>query len=220
MLVKICGITKEEEIDRLILSGADYAGFVVFYPKSKRNNDLIKVKKLIEYLKSKKLENKSNIKSVAVVVSPTIEQLDIIQSIGIDIIQIHGELSEDIIVKCKLTMWRAYNISKDDKEQTKKDIEEFFRYDNAKGIVLDGAVPGSGESFDWEMFNDYEYVGKKCILAGGLNVGNVNRAIDIVKPDVIDVSTGVEYEDKTIVGKDLEKVDLFIKSVKSHKERN
>ena len=62
MEIKICGITKEYEIDKLIEEKIEYAGFVLYYPKSKRNNTIERAQQLLNYLKSKNYENEVNFK--------------------------------------------------------------------------------------------------------------------------------------------------------------
>lgn len=66
--MKICGLTSEADAGLLIKYGADYGGVVVFYPKSKRDVTIKEAKIIVDILK------KSDIKAVAVTVSPTVEQ--------------------------------------------------------------------------------------------------------------------------------------------------
>jgi len=205
MKIKICGITAVYEIDKLIEVKADYAGFVMFFEKSKRNIDKDRARILLNHLK------KSDIKSVAVVVSPSIEEISIIKELGFDIIQVHGEMNEEALRNANLPVFRAYNIDKGFENH----LMDAISSDIVKGIVLDGADAGSGVSFDWEKFKGINLSGKEFILAGGLNPENVQNAIKILNPDTIDVSSGVEYDDKELVGKDLEKIELFVRNARS-----
>ena len=82
--VKICGLTSMDDVHIIEKYGADYAGMVLYYPKSRRNIDINLAAVLVAQLK------KSDIKSVAVVVSPDVSQLEAIQNAGFDYIQIHG----------------------------------------------------------------------------------------------------------------------------------
>ena len=100
--VKICGITTMKEADWLNAAGADYAGFV-FYEKSRRNvsmMDAIMIKKSLY----------PSVKTVAVTVSPTVGQLRAIEIAGFDVLQVHNELSLEVLRECKLPIWRAFNI--------------------------------------------------------------------------------------------------------------
>ncbi|WP_405354669.1 phosphoribosylanthranilate isomerase, partial [Ruminococcus sp.] len=150
-----------------------------------------------------------NIKSVAVTVSPTQDQLEIIQKLGFDFVQIHRNISEELLNNCKTPIIRAINVSC---------IESFTSLescDNIKGFLFDSAVPGSGKSFDWSLLNKLPKTEKMLILAGGLNPQNVANAIKQVHPYAVDVSSGVELSDKS--GKDAELVKAFIENVRFKK---
>ena len=110
--VKICGLTSMDDVHIIEKYGADYAGMVLYYPKSRRNIDINLAAVLVAQLK------KSDIKSVAVVVSPNVSQLEAIQNAGFDYIQIHGELSDDVYNACSVRIIRAVNI----KHQSEEDI--------------------------------------------------------------------------------------------------
>lgn len=226
--VKICGLTTLKEADWLNAAGADYAGFV-FYEKSRRNvsmMDAIMIKKSLY----------PSVKSVAVTVSPTVEELRQIEIGGFDIIQVHNDLSLDVLRECKLPVWRAFNIGsltdaagapgekpgehgiRPDADQPAKCAER-ERLEDAliEAYVLDGAAFGGGKPFDWAkdglagrlraLFQD-----KKLVLAGGLNTGNVAEGIRLFRPDIVDVSSGVERDCGS--GKDEEKIYQFVRKVR------
>lgn len=213
MQIKICGITSEKEINKLNELKADYAGFVLFFEKSKRNLDLITAAALKDKLKYSK--------SVAVTVSPSLSEAEEIERAGFDILQVHGELAEEIKNNCKIMIWRAVNIS----NQSFEEIKNIVMDRRISAVVFDGADSGSGESFDWNMFKPVlkqckaviaadesldEGSEKEFVLAGGLNPDNVSMAVDLLAPDIVDVSSGVEFDDKNLKGKDLCKVEKFI----------
>ena len=209
MKIKICGITKEEEIGMLNDAGVDYAGFV-FYEKSKRN---ISVKDAAA-LKSKLVPS---IKSVAVTVSPDVKLAEAIEEAGFDIIQIHKELRDEVISKIHIPIWRAVNISgcgdtKDIKDVL-NEIPEQLR-DRIEAVVVDAAKFGSGKTFDWEGASFDKIPGVNFVLAGGLDHKNVAKGIALFSPDVVDVSSAVEGEN----GKDKDKVTEFVKAVKMAEE--
>ena len=203
--MKICGLTSEADAGLLIKYGADYGGVVVFYPKSKRDVTIKEAKIIVDILK------KSDIKAVAVTVSPTVEQLYKIQEAGFDYIQIHGTLEKAVYEADTIPIIRAVNIADNNNADktddiintVKEQVEKSQKLDKVAGILLDAGVPGSGKTFDW----------KKLFLAGGLNSGNVAAAVKCVQPDVVDISSGVEYEDVLIKGKDESKVKAFINAV-------
>jgi len=192
----------------LIKYGADYGGMVLFFPKSKRNIDIERARVLVKLLK------KSDIKTVAVVVSPTVEQLELIEGAGFDYIQIHGELSDEVYDKAKINIIRAVNIKAQDLLEIKADIDVCKSRGKITGILLDAGVPGSGKTFDWNSVNELELSGIRFFLAGGLNPNNVREAIKTVNPQVVDISSGVEFDDPAIIGKDEDKVKAFIQNAK------
>ena len=217
--IKICGITSEAEAEHLNESKVDYAGFV-FFEKSKRNISLEKAEKIFEYLSP-------DIKKVAVMVSPDEQMISRFNETGFDIIQIHGEITEQILRLTNKPFWQALNLksfSKPDGDETADGSETSngtgrrwrCRSGKIEGLVLDAPNYGSGKTFDWSeasrikdfLKNNLE--GRKFILAGGLNSSNVIEGIRIFSPDIVDVSSGVEGEK----GKDRRKVEEFVRAVR------
>jgi phosphoribosylanthranilate isomerase len=191
--IKICGITKLEEVKMLIDNKIDYAGLVMFYPKSKRNNTVESAEKILKALRA------SSIKTVAVTVSPTTDEIKTIQDLGFHYIQIHGEFAKDAYDEIELPILRAFNVS--DLDQ----YEIYHNYPKVYGYVFDSAVPGSGKTFDWSILGSISRDNKLFILAGGINCENVEEAIRSLKPDIVDVSSGVEGEN----GKEASKIKEF-----------
>ena len=186
--IKICGLTKEKEADYLNQIHADFAGMVVFFPKSKRNISLDQAKKI-------KAALLPEIKTVAVTVSPTLAQISQIAEAGFDLIQIHGEPA-DLDIK------------------TAKSICE---YTNKLSLpilkVFDAAKPGSGKTFDWTLLKSFPRSKKLFMLAGGLAPENVSNAIFFLHPDGVDVSSGVEFIEKDRPGKDPYRIQAFAEAV-------
>ena len=209
--VKICGITKESELDKLIELKVDYAGFVVFFPKSRRNNEIEHAAELVKYIKEKK---KIQLKAVAVTVSPDLKQLKEIEAAGFDILQVHGELYDEVREKSELPIWRAFNLTSYNDEDINTRLKKLVSDDKISGIVFDSAAYGSGKAFDWDSFKNINSGDKLFILAGGLTPDNVTQAVKKLKPDIVDVSSGVEYDDKTIQGKDLKKTERFVREAR------
>ena len=211
MKIKICGITSEKEADYLNDNKVDFAGFV-FYEKSKRNITIDKARLIMDGLNS-------SIKKVAVMVSPTLDEVLKKEKDGFDIIQIHGELKESILDKTRKEVWCAINLSDEEYEEKIRWLNKLKpnQYAKITGIVIDSKNFGSGETFDWQRNKDKlkekVFKDKKFILAGGLNSDNVSEAISILNPDIVDVSSGVEaYIDK--IGKDKRLIDDFVLAVK------
>lgn len=183
--IKICGITRLKEAVYLNEIQAEYAGFV-FWEKSKRNVSFSQAEQICRLLDKK-------IKRVAVTVSPGVGVARRIAEAGFDILQIHGELSEEVLRKCLIPIWRAYNLQKPE------DLKSAERHPKIAGYVIDAGASGSGRTFDWEgslgildKMKVTVFAGKKFILAGGLDSQNVGKAVRMFQPDVVDVSSGVE----------------------------
>lgn len=201
--VKICGLTSPAEARYLNENHVDFAGMVLFFPKSKRNISIEQAKDIMAALDA-------SIKRVAVVVSPSIEQVRQIEAAGFDYVQIHGEIPEtetEAEAAIAIPILKAFNVS---------DMDSYEKYHNDSriaGYVFDAIEPGSGKTFDWKLVDNIPRDEKLLLLAGGLNPDNVRMAIEAVHPDGVDVSSGVENDDK--VGKNPEKIHDFVAAVKS-----
>ena len=173
MKIKMCGITTPADVAAVNEVRPDYIGMVMYFPKSKRNVSAETARRLLEELRK-------DVKKVAVVVSPDAEQIAEIGELGFDVIQIHGQTSDELIESAHLPVWKAFNV---------KDMDMYPHYQslsNVAGYVFDAGEPGSGKTFDRD--------GRLFVLAGGLTPDNVRRAIEQVHPDVVDVSSGIEYD--------------------------
>ncbi len=221
--VKICGLTRPEEVRWVVEERADYFGIVLFFTKSKRNNSIENARKLIKVCYEECAEKKRADEHftppviVAVTVSPTPEKIKEIENAGFDMVQIHGELSEETLDAVSIPVIRAFHAG---------DTETCKKYDNCPKIaayLFDAQSPGSGRTFDWNALDDISEGetlsdGKLIFLAGGLHDGNVREAIEHVHPDVVDVSSGVEKDSVAADGaviKDKEKIKEFIRKVRT-----
>ena len=183
MKIKICGLTKPEEAEYLNRCGVDFAGVVLFYEKSRRNQTIEEAGEILKALDA-------SVKKVAVVVSPSAGEVRQIEEAGFDYIQIHGALSGDLMDKISIPVLKAFNVS---------DIGQYEKYCNCEkiaGYVFDAAEPGSGVAFDWNLLKSIPRDGKLLLLAGGLAPDNVAEAVAAVRPDGVDVSSGVEYSER------------------------
>ena len=177
---------------------------VLFFEQSKRCIDIDIAKEIINTVNKK-------IKTVAVTVSPTAKQLKLIEEAGFDYIQIHGELSKEVYESCSLLIIRAFNVKADIKDIAFDDI----KLDKIKAILFDASVSGDGKIFNWDIIENIDRKNKKLILAGGLNSENVKEAIEKIGPDIVDVSSAVEYDNAK--GKDQEKIKNFVNAVREYK---
>lgn len=197
MYIKICGLSRNEDIDYVNEFKPDYIGFV--FAKSSRQ---------VEYLKARELKQRldKEIKAVGVFVD---EDIDVIQRLVddqiIDIIQLHGHENKDYIKKLKKSI--TCPIIKAVKIKSQEDILN-IDYD-VDYYLLDGKSPGSGESFDWNFIHEFN---KPFFLAGGININNIDDALKI-NCFGIDVSSGVEVNGK----KDKLKIKEIVRRVRNDK---
>ncbi len=198
--IKICGLTKPDEATYLNEEKVDYAGMVLFFEKSKRNITIKQAEQIM-----KKLDKR--IKRVAVVVKPSLDQVKEIEQAGFDLIQIHGEVRQEILEETTIPIWKAFNVS------DMQDFETYQSMERVKGYVFDAAKPGSGETFDWKLMDRIPRDHKLLMLAGGLNQENVAEAIRYLHPDGVDVSSSVECTDRQ--EKNQTKVKDFVKAVRT-----
>ena len=204
--IKICGLTSPAEARYLNENHVDFAGMVLFFPKSKRNISIEQAKDIMAALDA-------SIKRVAVVVSPSIEQVRQIEAAGFDYVQIHGEIPEtetetEAEAAIAIPILKAFNVS---------DMGSYEKYHNDSriaGYVFDAIEPGSGKTFDWKLVDNIPRDEKLLLLAGGLNPDNVRMAIEAVHPDGVDVSSGVENDNGA--GKNPERIRAFAIAVESH----
>lgn len=189
--VKICGLSTREAVEVAVNSGADYIGFV--FAKSKRQVGIKQASHLAQFIPK-------TVQKVGVFVSPTLMELqEAIVKVPLDLVQIHGEFSDEDFEKLDVPSIRAIPV-----EKTLEEIET-----KADFLLFDAPLAGSGKTFDWELLKN-QVIEKPYFLAGGLTVANVKQAITFFRPYAVDVSSGVETDGK----KDLLKTMRFIESVK------
>ena len=209
--VKFCGLTTIEDVREVNFLLPNYAGMVMFYPKSKRNLTPEQAEELLSSLSPK-------IHSVAVTVSPTMDEAKKLGKMGFEYLQVHGTFDAALLKKSPLPLILAFN-GLEDPEQ-KESLAEALENPLVYGILFDAPSPGSGKTFNWAILpKKEELVGKdgmrkKMFLSGGLNPENVTSAIEAVHPDVVDVSTGIEGDQDPLnqekKGKDPEKMREFM----------
>ena len=201
--IKICGINDKSSMDAAIESKADYIG-LVFYDKSPRNLSLGDAQQLLK-------NRNQHSKIVALTVNSDDDFIkDIKQNIKPDYFQFHGNETplrcKEIKVKFETPIIKGIGI------KNKLDlIKANQNYENLCDILLldspSTILPGgNGEMFNWNIIKNCEPQ-KKWMLAGGLNINNIEQAVKISNPPAIDISSGVEIS-KGI--KDPEMIKNFI----------
>lgn len=219
--IKICGITQDEEIQWLNEADVSYAGFVL-YEKSCCYIPISKTQELFEKLND-------NIKKVAVAVSPDVTMVKQVMDAGFDILQVHGNLTEEVLAVTEIPVWRAVNLTDANIfEELVREYRDLSIDEKITALLMDAKEFGSGKTFGWDAYERDE--GKEMlrqlrqilekeqiqfVLAGGLTPDNVSRGIDIFSPDIVDVSSGVEKEPGQGTGKDREKIQKFVRNMHS-----
>lgn len=196
--VKICGLKCENDILYANELVPDYVGFV--FANSKRQVNKVMAKQLINQL------NK-NIKKVGVFLNHALDEVkETAKFCELDVIQLHGDESTDYCTFINHEVWKAIRV------KNPNSLKDLYSY-NANGYLLDtyvkGAYGGTGEIFNWDIASKVSRE-KFIILAGGLTEKNIHKAIEIVKPQVVDVSSGVE----TNGYKNFDKMKRFIERVR------
>ena len=194
--LKICGLSRLEDIIAVNRHGADYAGFV-FFEKSKRYVDPYKANELISLLRA-------DIKPVGVFMDEPLDNVVRIARItGVELIQLHGHESEEYVEYVKRTLDRP--VIKAYKASEEGALEKAAQ-SSADYVMIDSGA-GSGKKFDWSILKDFK---RDYFLAGGLDPESVGEAIRLLEPYAVDVSSGVETDGI----KDEKKIAEFIKAVK------
>jgi len=202
--VKICGISDPEALQAAAVAGARFIGFV-FYPPSPRNLSFDIAWTLAQHVPT-------GLRSVGLFVDPDDETLShITGGIPLDMIQLHGGETPGRVAEIKamtnMPVMKAIRIS------GAQDLDLIPAYESAADwLLLDGPRGGSGEPFDWSLLQGKEFK-IPWMLAGGLTPDNVSEALKTLRPDAVDVSSGVE---KSRGVKDPAKIKAFIEAVKSH----
>ena len=206
--IKICGINDKLCMDAAIESKADYIG-LVFYDKSPRNLSLGDAQQLLK-------NRKQHSKIVALTVNSDDNFIkDIKQNIKPDYFQFHGNETplrcKEIKVKFEIPIIKGIGIkNKLDLIKANQDYENLcdILLLDSPSTILPG---GNGEIFNWNIIKNCEPQ-KKWMLAGGLNINNIEQAVKISNPPAIDISSGVEIS-KGI--KDPEMIKNFIKKCRN-----
>jgi phosphoribosylanthranilate isomerase len=215
--VKICGIKNEEDALGAVEAGADFIGLM--FATSPRQVTPATAAKITSALK----KNKAKTKAVGVFANeriPTVRK--IADTCHLDWVQLSGDESWEYCAEIGRPVIKAIKIiSNKPAGSVNKQMNDGRKMmDKTKLMfMLDSSTAdkygGTGITFDWNLAKPIteKY---QVILAGGLNPGNVGRAIKLIKPWGVDVSTGVETKGV----KDMKKIVKFIEAVREADERS
>jgi len=219
--IKICGLTREQDLDAAVAAGADAVGFVL-YPKSARAVTVQRAAELAKRLPP-------FVTPVLLFVNASaIEVIAACTMIPGATAQFHGDESpQDCLTATDNGAYpylRAARIPLGDDAQAFDLVKYVYDYSNAQAILLDAHVDGyggSGKTFNWSLLPPN--VNAHLVLSGGLTSANVGDGITSVRPRcktlAVDVSSGVEAMDaqgKPQRGiKDPERIRQFVAAVRA-----
>jgi len=179
--IKICGITREQDLEAAVEAGADAIGFV-FYPPSKRCISPQRARQLADRLPP-------FVSAVGLFVNadPAVVQATA-DTARLQLLQFHGEESPEYCDRFALPYIKAARVAPG------LDLVEYeATFSSARGLLLDAFVEGyggGGEVFDWSLIP--KEIAARAVLSGGLHAGNVGAGIKALRPLGVDVSSGVE----------------------------
>ena len=200
--VKVCGLMEEQHVQAAVRAGVDAIGFV--FAPSRRKVSVEQATALASTIPETVLK-------VGVFVNATQSEIQAIyNAVPLDIVQYHGDETPEFIEQVGLPAFKAFSIAtvEDVREATLYNVTPLF---DAPGLDFKG---GSGRIFNWDMLKDHANQERPFILAGGLTAQNVVRAIKLVKPYMVDVSSGVEIDKR----KDEHLIRQFVDLVKVSNE--
>ncbi|MCW5298144.1 phosphoribosylanthranilate isomerase [Herbaspirillum lusitanum] len=209
--IKICGLTRAEDVVAAVAAGADAIGFV-FYAKSPRYVTADVAAQLISAAPP-------FVSTVGLFVNAGAEEVAaILQQAPLSLLQFHGDETPEqcaaIAAAVKRPFIRAARIGSSTTPADLIKYEQDYRSASPyfTGLLLDTLVEqygGSGKVFDWSLIP--EELAPRVVLSGGLSVQNATDAVQRVRPHAVDISSGVEQA-KGI--KDAAKIAAFISAVR------
>lgn len=198
--VKLCGMTRTEDIACAIDLGADAIG-LIFYEKSLRYVTVGQARQLLKNIPP-------FITVTAVVVNPARTLVEhIIAELPVDLIQFHGDEPPEFCQQFNRPFVKAIAA-----ESTSYIQQMSADFAQARAILLDTpsalSKGGTGMTFDWQMIP--QQINKPFILAGGLNAANIRQAVKTCATHAVDVCSGVEASPGI---KDHQKMNEFMKTL-------
>ena len=197
--IKICGLSRPCDIEFVNQYRPDYCGFIINYPRSRRNVSPEWVRRLTAHLDRA-------VTPVGVFVDQELELVaGLLHSGAVAVAQLHGHEDEGYLARLRdlapeAELWKAFKV------RSEEDLDR-ARASSAHRILLDNGY-GTGKTFDWTLVTD---LGRPFILAGGLTPENLPGAIRAMGPDCVDISSGVETDGL----KDPQKIRAAIAAVRS-----
>lgn len=190
--IKICGLTREQDIESAVSAGADAIGFV-FYAQSKRYvtpERAAQLRRLVPPF----------VDVVALFVNPQpVDVQAVLDQVQPELLQFHGDETPEQCVRYGKRFLRAFGVGGPGLDTPEAVLQQCNEFNQAAGWLFDShsaGYGGSGLAFDHTLLDAVraDSHARPLILAGGLTAENVAEAIRLVKPWAIDVSSGVELK--------------------------
>ncbi|MGE8513401.1 MAG: phosphoribosylanthranilate isomerase [Chryseobacterium culicis] len=206
--LKVCGLTKPEQIQELISMRVDFLGFI-FYEKSPRY--------VLNHLSLEEISTINHQGKVGVFVN---EELDIIvkivQHADLNFVQLHGDESNDFILGLRqklnpkvgiIKVIRIGNIDSDNKDKIAQTLSSnlqpvtYYLFDTDSK-----AFGGTGKQFDWNILNDFT-IPLPYFLSGGISEENIGNTETLKqRPFALDINSKFETEPGN---KDIDRIKKF-----------
>ncbi|PZE78296.1 phosphoribosylanthranilate isomerase [Curtobacterium sp. MCBD17_019] len=199
--IKICGLSTPETVDAAIDAGADALGFV-FAAGSPRTVTADQAKELVERVPE-------GIDAVGVFRDQEIDEIvGVASAVGLTTLQLHGDETPSDFARARdAGFFTIRAVAAQD--YLRETPEQRAAYDHDL-LLLDAAEPGAGKLVDPSTITGR--VDEAWILAGGLTPANVRAAVQLLDPDGVDVSSGVESSRGV---KDPARIRAFVEAVRS-----
>lgn len=207
MKIKICGVCHPGDAAIAAECGADYIG-VILAAKGRRQQSVARAREIF------------NSAGAALRVGVFADQAgalisDAAEHLGLDVVQLHGNESAAFAAEVQRQIhghvWKM--VAPQSSDDVVRAVAEYG--DVVHGLLFDHAVGGSGRSFDWRVAADARSLvppNVQLIVAGGLNPNNVHEAVQQLRPDIVDVASGVE---KQPCEKSRAQIEAFVRNAKS-----
>jgi phosphoribosylanthranilate isomerase len=183
--IKICGLTREADALYCAHAGADFLGFI-FVPSTPRHVEPETAAAMVRAVK----EAGKTPKFVGVFRDASSEYIrEIAALVGLDMVQLHGNETDEDIANIGIPAIKTLRVG--------DTLPDTHSTPNAAWLLFDTyddrRTGGTGRRFDWSLLAVYDR-SKPFFLSGGINPDNVSAAVSLVRPDGIDLSSGVESE--------------------------
>ena len=206
--VKICGLTRPEDVDAAVRAGADAIG-LVFYGSSKRAVPLAQARALRDAVPA-------FVDTVALFVNAPAHEVDaVIEQVRPDLLQFHGDESPEYCAGFGRRYMRAFRVGAPGLDTPQRVLQACRQHMAASAWLFDSYSPGyggSGLALDTALLGDVLAAADRrpVVLAGGMKAETVADAIRVLRPYAVDVSSGVE----TAPGiKSADKIAAFMRAV-------